>query len=342
MTPLNGESPNTRMKNIDEPLHLVRVTGKSLDRWFPYDRYLRRGLRAVKHTIWPQPRSTGTQRWGWHLQDGLDRLGIPYDKNNFRALRKDESQVACVIGNVNALEYVPEDNPIVFGPVVPSHPDDFDWSAYPNIRAILVSCEWLAEVYRSSVSLPVRVWPAGIPTEEWAPKRKQDELIVYDKIRWDRSEYEHLVERAKALVDSSTFELTTFRHGSYLEEDFKEAVKRARGMIFLCESETQGFAYLQTLSSGTPILAYEDPGPWRDPQYYPERKVEATATPYWSIECGEKFRDADELEQVFGKFVDGVKSGIYSPRAYTTREFDLKKRSMEYIHHVEKSVRKNG
>jgi hypothetical protein len=215
---------------------------------------------------------------------------------------------------------------------VPSHPNDFDWSSYPNIRAILVSCDWLADAYRSKVSLPVHVWPAGIPTDRWSPRKKQREIIVYDKIRWDREDYEHLVQKAKSLVRNSDFALTTFRHGHYLEENFKSAVERAQGMIFLCESETQGFAYLQTLSCDTPILAWEDPTPWRDPSYFPHIKIkEATSTPYWSSACGEKFNDVSDLASLYDVFTHRIRKDYYNSRQYIKENLSIPSQSLKYF-----------
>ncbi len=81
------------------------------------------------------------------------------------------------------------------------------------------------------------------------------------------------------------------RYGQYEEEDFREQLLRSRSMIFLVEHETQGFAYLQALATGVPILAWDRGGFWKDPAFYPDRvRFEGvTSVPYWDSRCGEKF-----------------------------------------------------
>jgi glycosyltransferase involved in cell wall biosynthesis len=40
-------------------------------------------------------------------------------------------------------------------------------------------------------------------------------------------------------------------------------------MVFLCEHETQGFAYQQALSCGVPIIAWDRGGLLQDPKLLP-------------------------------------------------------------------------
>lgn len=104
-------------------------------------------------------------------------------------------------------------------------------------------------------------------------------------------------------------------------------------MIFLCEHETQGFAYLQALSCGVPILAWDRGGEWKDPSMYPERvRFEpVTAVPYWDQRCGERFPEAKEFPAALTKFESRLEAGELHPRAYVLENFDLADRASEYV-----------
>ena len=111
------------------------------------------------------------------------------------------------------------------------------------------------------------------PTWQPAPQDQKDvDVLIYDKIRWERFRYEaELISPIHALLKAKNLRFETIRYGAYREENFQKLLGRARSMIFLCEHETQGFAYLQTLASGVPILAWDRGGPWKDPEFFPER-----------------------------------------------------------------------
>lgn len=104
-------------------------------------------------------------------------------------------------------------------------------------------------------------------------------------------------------------------------------------MVFLCEHETQGFAYLQTLSCGVPILAWDRGGPWQDPSMYPQRVQfsPVTSVPYFDPSCGERFVAATDFQAKLGPFLGQVDAGAYHPRDYVVKHFDLARQAQAYL-----------
>ncbi len=101
-------------------------------------------------------------------------------------------------------------------------------------------------------------------------------------------------------------------------------------MIFLGEHETMGLAYQEALASNLPILAW-DIGSWQDPQRAEHGlgTVPATSVPYFSDECGDRFRGPHDFDEAFGRFWARLDS--YEPRQFIGREMTLEKSAQLYM-----------
>ena len=318
------------------------------DRWIKYDRYPRKFLRRIIRG--PEPIG-GVKRWFLNLIQGLDKLGYTYDINNYNSIKKDSLQWALVIGKSHVIQQIPTDIKIIYGPGISSHPLDNDfWLKKPNIKHILIPCEWFKRMYDRDlpVNIPTTVWPSGVETDLWIPtpnKVFKNSILIYDKIRWNHEEYEReLIRPIYSILNKVAINIHYIKYGSYKENHFKELLKQVDGMIFLCEHETQGFAYLQTLSCDVPILAWDRGGFWEDPSLYPQKVKFApvTSVPYWNETCGEKFRTIDEFEPTFNIYWEKVLQQSYAPRKYILANFQLEARAKSYIEIVEKIIKNHA
>lgn len=310
------------------------------DRWLPLDRHPRRFIRRI---VRGQPPIGGMMRYFVNLCAGLDRIGISYSVNNYRYLKKHPSEIACVIGKPHVLEKIKWKNPIIFGPAVFSHPCEapFLLEKLP-VKKVLLSCEWFKNMYAQELGDSVMVWPSGIDTYKWqltSDDNKDIDVLIYDKVRWNYTHYEQeLIEPIKQLLSSRGLKTEVIRYGFYREEDFQNLLTRAKAMIFLCEHETQGFAYLQTLSSGVPILAWDRGGFWQDPSYYPH-KVQfqsVSSVPYWDERCGVKFKDFNDFPVKLEEFIEKLNSQQFTPRDYILANLTLEKCAENYVNIVTK------
>jgi glycosyltransferase involved in cell wall biosynthesis len=305
------------------------------DRWFTYDRYPRRIMRRI---VRGPSQPGGVERYYLNLIDGFRRIGIPHLTNSFRYARSHPRSVVGVVGKGHLLTERHWRNPILFGPAGFSHPtENAEALETAPIEMILVSCEWMKQMYLPHTSLPIRVWPAGIDTYSWLPapvEQKNIDVLVYDKIRWTREKYiPELLNPILERLRSYGLSYSVIKYGGYREEEFMSFLRQSRSMIFLVEHETQGFAYLQALSCDVPILVWDRGGYWRDPAFYPHkvRFEPVTSVPYWDDRCGMKFSDLEEFGINWSPFWDGVRLRSFRPRSYILENLTLEKCAFEYI-----------
>jgi glycosyltransferase involved in cell wall biosynthesis len=305
------------------------------DRWFRFDRYPRRVIRRI---VRGAHRPGGQMRVFLNLCAGLDRLGTQYRINDFRYARRNPAMPVGIVGKPHLLYEHAWRNPILLGASVMSHPlaDPGMLERFP-IRRVLVQGEWMRAMCEPMWGDKVRSCPVGIDTERWAPQpgaAADFDVLVYDKVRWEHARYEAeligpVVERLRA----RGLRVATIRYGHYREEEFEALVRRCRSMVFLCEHETQGFAYQQVLSCGVPVLAWDRGGYWQDPEYYPERVKFApvSSVPNWDGRCGERFLGPEDFEQALERFWPGVEASRYAPREFVLENLTLERCAKDYL-----------
>lgn len=308
------------------------------DRWILFDRYPRHVARRV---IRGRPPVGGVRRVFLNLLAGVRRLEVPVRVNDYRYAARHPDEAIGIVGKPQVLAARRWENPILFGPGGYNHPcDDPDLVKRLPVRRVLVGCTWMREMFEPCYGDVVEVWPAGIETDRWQPVSggsKDIDVLVYDKVRWERDRYEP--ELIRPIVESLArrrLRVEILRYGSYREEAYRALLRRSRSMVFLCEHETQGFAYLQALSSGVPILAWDRGGPWRDPSYYPNRvRFEpVTSVPYWDERCGIKFAHAPRFAECLDAFLCGVQQGTFDPRTYVVETLSLEGCARRYVDHL--------
>jgi glycosyltransferase involved in cell wall biosynthesis len=305
------------------------------DRWLPLDRYPR---RLVRRLLRGKPSPGGHRRIFLNLCAGLRRLGVPHRVNDYRHARLHPGELVCIIGKPFLLDRIEWRNPILFGAAVHSHPlDDPQLAQRRPVRRVLVPGEWMRKMYEPVWNDQVSAWPVGIDTETWRedpPATKRVDVLLYDKIRWQRQHYEPaLLEPIRQMLRNAGLRFTELRYGRYREEQFRARLAESRAMVFLCEHETQGIAYQQALSCGVPIFAWDRGGHWQDPAYYPEkvRFAPVTSVPYWDGRCGLKFGDLAEFASKLGEFWDAVQRGAFAPRCYVLDNLTLERCARQYV-----------
>lgn len=306
------------------------------DRWVPGDRLPRRLVRRI---IRGKPQPGGVMRWFLNLKSGLDLLGVKYYLNDYRKFRNDRDQFACVIGKSNVLSHLPHQSRVIFGPGVPSHPFELKDNELGKIIKLIISCGWFREMYDRDlkVKIPTVVWPAGVDAQYWCPakaKSRARRVLVYDKVRWDHDRYHvDLIQPVVSALENCGQEVVYIRYGDYREEEYRECLKAVDAMVFLCEHETQGFAYLQALSMGIPILAWNRRGDWRDPSMYPHRVVfgPVSSVPYFSSTCGLTFETLEEFYCILPEFLRSVSLDYFDPRSFILENFDLAEQARKYV-----------
>jgi len=309
------------------------------DRWLPLDRYPRRIIRRL---VRGKPKIRGQKRVFLNLCTGLKQLNFSYRVNDYRYIKRHPEEVACIIGKPHVLDKIKWENPILFGAAVFSHPcDDPKLLARLPVKRILVPGEWMRQMCEPYYGDKVLTWPVGIDTDTWKPvptECKDIDILLYDKVLWKHEFYEQeLIAPIQSYLKQHNLKIAVIRYGFYREDEFHSLVARSRGMIFLCEHETQGIAYQQTLACGVPILAWDQGGYWQDPSYFPDKVQFApvSSVPYWDERCGIKFKDIHEFPIKLQEFLENLRLKKFSPRNYILENLTLKKCAKNYLEILE-------
>ncbi len=304
------------------------------NRWIPGDRFIR---PLVRRLIRGKPRPSGVDKVFINLCLGLDKLGIRYEVNlPFKKLRADD--LVGVLGRGrNCLDGYAQLNPIVAGIGLMTHPSEWPTLChdFPVVKYLQHS-EWANNVYKPYFGDRCAVWPVGIDTEQWKPQPKANKVtdfLIYDKIRWD---YEQTCSDLKKPIlhelEKRGLSFEVIRYGGYGPGEFQQALSRCRAMIFLCEHESQGLAYQECLSSGVPILAW-DQGWCQDPNRlkWGQLEIPTTSVPYFDERCGVKFQSAQNFAGRLDEFVAKLESKYFAPRDYILRNLTLEKCAQQYL-----------
>jgi hypothetical protein len=305
------------------------------DRYVRGDRHLRRVARRAYHAVTSGQRVSGFEIAFQLLVTALERAGCRVVINNHRLARRHPEQPVGICGYPHVLGRWTLPNPAVIGPGLFDHPsqaphlmDD------PRFRTYLVPCEWMRDMFAPTYGEGARVWFAGMDldrTPDYRDRPKDVDLLVYDKIRWNRDTLvPSVLEPVLAEAARRGLRVERLPYGGYQPADYHALLARSRGMLFVCEHETQGLAYQEAMTANVPILAW-DPELWLDPNrasYTPEPVV-ASSVPYFSPACGERFRDAAAFPEALTRFLAGLPT--YEPRRYVRDHLSLERSAAVYL-----------
>jgi hypothetical protein len=98
----------------------------------------------------------------------------------------------------------------------------------------------------------IHVWPAGIDTNSWKPTGVRSEkcVVIYSK----GPNYEFATKNIIENLVSKGFQILQFHYGEYKQNDFKDALNRAKFAVWIGHTETQGIAQFQAWSMNVPTL----------------------------------------------------------------------------------------
>lgn len=327
---IQGLTKSTDMQRIC----LYYIPEPAVDRWLPGDRYVRPLVRRiVRGKGWP----SGVDKVFINLCLGLDKLSIPYEVNPpFRSLEIGD-MVGILGRGRNCLRGYDRPVPIVAGIGLMTYPPEWPdlCERYPVVRYAVAS-DWINDVYKQYFGDRCTVWPVGIDTDTWRPagnNHKSVDFLIYNKIQWNYEYYEQSVlAPVRETLNERGISYRELRYMFYRPEDYAEALANCRAMIFICEHETQGLAYQECLSSGVPIIAWDE-GTCKDPDRlrWGFDNIPSTSVPYWDERCGVTFKTATEFPAALDEFLTKAGKNSFDPRGYVLETLSLERRSSEFV-----------
>ena len=184
-------------------------------------------------------------------------------------------------------------------------------------RKIIAPSYWVEDMLVNKFNVPknkVLVWPAPIPDLSNYKKVTEIDCLIYFKSRQDSD-----LQSVKEFLETKNISYHILQYGNYTEDDFLDLVKRSKFCFLIDSTESQGIAIQKIMSTNTPLFVWDV----REWNYMGEQyKVPASSVPYWSEDCGEKFYDLAEIDNVFNKFYDNI--DIYNPKKLIDFELSYK------------------
>lgn len=177
-------------------------------------------------------------------------------------------------------------------------------------------------------NIPLHIYPVGVDTDKFKPGTKKNKIFIYFKRR-DPNELNFVLN----FVKSKNIEYKVFDYmQKYKEIDYINYVKECKFGIWIGTHESQGFALLESLSMGTPLLIWNVSSMSQEnncPKSYYNIKTKATTTPYWTKDCGEHFYSKNDFYETYENFTKNLSR--YNPRKYVVDNLELKKQTKKFI-----------
>lgn len=304
---------------------------------------LRRIARYGYRTLRRKQVHTGFYTAFLGLVASLRANGVRVRVNDFGYARAHPGEPIGIAGYPSVIDKVALPNPIIFGPGdYGSGPSAIALAQRPNIKVLSQPCQWAVEINRQWAGDKGEAYFAGIDTDVWFDRSKSHKVIdflVYDKIRWHRdTRVASVLERSLEALRQRGLTYRVVRYGHHHISAFRAGLTDARALLFLCEHETQGIAYQEALSSGIPVLAWDDERPV-DPNMIalaPEG-FRVSAVPYFDDRCGMTFK-LEALETVLDAFVTDLPR--YRPREYVLDTLSLKRSGERYLELYDLALRR--
>jgi hypothetical protein len=305
-----------------------------VDRFVPGDRYLKRLVRPIYNLTHHRQKVTGFGVSFELLCRGLATAGLVVHRNPYALAKANPDYPVGLIGGPALLDGWSLPNPALLGPSLYDQPglaprlfDD------PRFKSYVCLGDWMYDLFETGYRGRCVTWFAGIDAEAWpdlSGEAKDLDFILYDKVHWDRDHYERaFIAPLREALAARGLSFETIRYGHYDHGTFRALLRRAKGLLFLSENETQGIAYQEAMASGVPVLAW-DRGYWADPQWREHFNAppRASSTPFFSAACGERFTGLDDFGAALDRFL--TRRQAYRPRDYVVDNLSLAQSGRRY------------
>jgi hypothetical protein len=312
----------------DRKLILLFYRPFEQDKFFRYDRYLKRLVRPLYNLTHHRQKVTGFDVWFSLLKRALTSAGWIVRVNDRVLARANPTYPVGLVGYPSILDSWDLPNPAILGPCLYDHPLLApDLMKDERFRKYVLVAPWMYDMFRPTYGDACVRWYAGIDTSEWpdvSSLPKDIDFLIYDKIRWNHDQLAvELLHKIQEILNRHGLQTYTIRYKFHDHTTYRQVLQRSRAMIFLCEHETQGLAYQEALASNVPILAWDN-GYWLDPSWkrFSKHKIPASSVPFFSEACGEKFRDLEDFERALSAFRS--RQSDLNPRKYIAENLTMR------------------
>jgi hypothetical protein len=234
------------------------------------------------------------------------------------------------VGYFHSSEF-PNAKRLLYGPhnfTLPQAP----WTLTPLIpftRSLYTTLsEWNDAVHQKIPirCMPTKPLPFPVDIDEYAAIEKSTTSEPeFDCVFYFKHRNHKMIEYMIDILNNLKLRFIFFRYGSYIEDEYKQALKQVKFVFWVGCHESQGFGLEETLSSNVPILVYdvqsmyEEHNHLNQPSYmeHLDKQLHATTCTYWDDSCGIKTTDIQKIPELLGTMKQTWRS--YQPREFLVK-----------------------
>ncbi len=195
---------------------------------------------------------------------------------------------------------------------------------YPYIKIVVASTvgkeNLLNEIKLNVQEEKIVVFPSGIVGQEelqlnptFSEEEKEIDCLIYFK---KRSKDE--LTLATKLFENYGLNFKVFKYGSFDNRKLIATAYKAKFILLVTGTESQGFANQELMATNTPILVWD-----HTVNVYENFKLTGTSVPYFSKESGIVVNSYFELEKRLENFINNL--NLYKPRNLILKDLTYEK-----------------
>ncbi|MEK7131250.1 MAG: hypothetical protein AAB797_00760 [Patescibacteria group bacterium] len=203
---------------------------------------------------------------------------------------------------------------IIAGPIIAVLPNEKNGIMLDvNIDLLPFPSAWTKDFWVAQapqLAAKIKIWPAGVGSD-CDLSQTRDLVLVYYK-SGPKKQLNYIINFLK----SKNIPYEAVRYGHYRKEDYFGLLARAKSLIYLSESESQGLALGEAWMHNVPTLVWNR-GYWEYCGYkWFDGKISA---PYLTAECGLFFAGEEDFSAKWRDFTGNL--SLYKPRDYALTNF---------------------
>lgn len=180
---------------------------------------------------------------------------------------------------------------------------------------VVVPSKWVKNLYNKFFNFTgILQWPVAI----YPPKLNTN--ITIDCLVYYKNRSPEDLQVVLEFFEKKNISYVGLEYGNYTPEEFNECLESVRFCVIIDNTESQGIAIQEMMASNKPLFVW-DKSIWD--HMGSEYAIPASSVPYWSIECGEKFYEQEEMVETFERFYSNLED--YTPQNFFERELSSKK-----------------